>query len=98
MFKDGGGGSTRKFDNFDLEIRLESSPAGGTGSDYVDSRAVCDVTADINRDDSAGLRCQTGLKMSVNMRPRVTGDATVRYDIDGKGALGPWDLTGSPRL
>ncbi|WP_262059844.1 hypothetical protein [Streptomyces sp. STR69] len=100
VFTDGGGGSTRKFDNFDLEIRLESSPAGGTGSDYVDSKAVCDVTASINRDDSAGLRCQTGLKMHVNMRPRVTGDATVRYDIDadGKGALGPWDLTGSPHL
>ncbi len=100
VFGDGGGGSTRKFDNFDLEIRLESSPAGSTGSDYVDSKAVCDVTADINRDDAGNLRCQTGLKMSKNMRLRVTGDATVRYDIDadGKGALGPWDLTGSPHL
>ncbi|MET7682167.1 hypothetical protein [Streptomyces sp. NPDC005423] len=99
-FADGGGGSTRKFDNFDLEIRLESRAAGSSGSDYVDSKAVCDVTADINRDDGGALRCQTGLEMSVNMGPLVTGDSTVRYDIDadGKGALGPWELQGSPHL
>lgn len=98
-FKDGGGGSTRKFDNFDLEIRLESRPIGGT-SDYVDSKAVCDETASLNGLDGGALYCKTGLKMHVNMGPLLTGDATVRYDVDadGKGALEPWDLTGSPHL
>lgn len=97
-FSEGGGGR-RKFDNFDLEIRLESRPVGGT-SDYVDSKAVCDETASLNRDDGGVLRCETGLEMHVNMRPLLTGDATVRYDIegDGKGALTPWGLTGSPHL
>ncbi|MFF4395853.1 hypothetical protein [Streptomyces sp. NPDC001480] len=98
-FKDGGGGSTRKFDNFDLEIRLESRPQGG-GSDYVDSKAVCDVTALMNREDGSALNCKTSLDMSVNMRQLVTGDATVRYDLDadGKGPRDPWELTGSPHL
>ncbi|MGW5969113.1 hypothetical protein [Streptomyces sp. NPDC055186] len=94
-FTDGGGGSTRKFDNLDLEIRLESIP-----NDYVDKKVVCDVTAEVNNKDSGALRCEASLKMHVNMRPHVTGDATVHYDIDadGKGALGPWELRGSPHL
>ncbi|MFI8294764.1 hypothetical protein ACIGCZ_02315 [Streptomyces nigra] len=97
-FTDGGAGS-RKFDNFDLEIRLEHRPLGST-TDSVFKKAVCDRTADVNRLGGGTLRCEAALEMHVNNRRNVSGDATVHYDLDadGKGPLEPWGLTGSPHF
>ncbi|MEU5973800.1 hypothetical protein [Streptomyces sp. NPDC047315] len=91
---DGGwtdGGGVRKFDNFDIQVRLERND-----KDVLVS--LCDITAEINRADSGRIQCQTKVHKTENQKG-LSADGKVLYDLDADGAGGyTWALTGSPRL
>ncbi len=89
-WRDGGG--TRKFDNFDVRVRLERH-----NTDY--ARGTCDYTSEINADSSGGpKRCFGGADTS----PRDggwTADGYVAYNLDDDGEGGKtWSLHGSPQI
>ncbi|MFH8613674.1 hypothetical protein ACH4E8_01195 [Streptomyces sp. NPDC017979] len=85
------GGGKRKFDNFDIQIRLERND-----KDVLVS--LCDITAEVNRADSGTIQCQTKIHKTENMKG-LSADGKVNYDLDADGKGGyTWALTGSPRL
>ncbi|MFH8613673.1 hypothetical protein ACH4E8_01190 [Streptomyces sp. NPDC017979] len=85
------GGGKRKFDNFDIQIRLER--------DNKDLKvSVCDITAEINRADNGPIQCQTKIHATGSSKG-LSADGKVNYDLDADGKGGyTWALTGSPRL
>ncbi|MFE1954556.1 MULTISPECIES: hypothetical protein [Streptomyces] len=84
------GGGLRKFDNFDIKVRLERVG----GADIATAR--CDDTAEMNRAESGTIQCTTRYISGLNPA-RVTADATVYYNLDSDGEGGfVWGLRGSP--
>ncbi|MEU5976065.1 hypothetical protein [Streptomyces sp. NPDC047315] len=85
------GGGVRKFDNFDIQVRLERNDADVKVS-------LCDITAEINRADSGTIQCQTKIHKTENQKG-LSADGKILYDLDADGKGGyTWALTGSPRL
>ncbi|MEU9604653.1 hypothetical protein [Streptomyces sp. NPDC048057] len=85
------GGGKRKFDNFDIQIRLERNNKDLTVS-------LCDITAEINRAEDGPIQCQTKFFATGNEKG-LTADGKVNYDLDADGKGGyTWALTGSSPL
>lgn len=84
------GGGLRKFDNFDIYVRLER-PGGANIA-----TKTCDETAEMNRASSGTIQCQSRYVSGLNPE-RVTADATIRYNLDSDGKGGyTWNLRGTP--
>lgn len=88
----GDGGGARKFDNFDVHVRLERN-------NTVYANGTCDYTGEVNADSSGGpKRCFGGADTS----PRAggwTADGYVAYNLDADGEGGTtWSLRGSPQI
>lgn len=87
------GGGVRKFDNFDVHVRLERYDA-----DY--DKASCDWTYEINNNTSSGSRgCGFMGYSSSSANGGWTADGHVRFDLDADGKGGDtWSLHGSPMI
>jgi hypothetical protein len=84
------GGGVRKFDNFDLQVRLEGE--GGVNI----LKTTCDYTSEINGLSSGGFQCHTTWLEPATARG-LTADGTVYYDLDADGKGGySWGLQGTP--
>lgn len=89
-WRDGGG--TRKFDNFDVRIRLERHN-GNQGS------GGCDYTGEINGNSSGGPSYCFGVAKVSSADGGWTADGYVAYDYDADGEGGKtWSLHGSPAI
>ncbi|MDO0913483.1 hypothetical protein QQM39_22340 [Streptomyces sp. DT2A-34] len=85
------GGGARKFDNFDIKVRLERN-------DSAILTATCDYTAEINGASSGTIQCKTGSHYTTS-QTGLSGDGWVNFDLDADGLGGDtWELTGSPRF
>lgn len=83
------GGGVRKFDNFDIRIRLERNNKNV-------KTVTCDLTAEINRAGNGTIQCQTKIHRTTSNNG-LSADATVSYNLDADGAGGKrWHLKGSP--
>ncbi|MFF2021597.1 hypothetical protein ACFVW2_07270 [Streptomyces sp. NPDC058171] len=83
------GGGVKKFDNFDVQARVERNNVRLTFT-------TCDYTAEINGQSSGTFMCSSPRYFTTNPAG-LTGDGRVDYDLDADGAGGfSWNLTGSP--
>jgi hypothetical protein len=85
------GGGAKKFDNFDLHVRLERYDA--------DKDAVsCDYTSEINASSSGVGYCPGATSMSSGYGSwSADGYVAFDYDADGQGG-DTWSLKGSPLI
>ncbi|MFD9720009.1 hypothetical protein [Streptomyces sp. NPDC059076] len=83
------GGGVKKFDNFDIQVRLERNNAPIV-------YRTCDITAQINDYSVGRSQCDSPIYITGNPSG-LTGDGKVNYNLDANGAGGfTWELTGSP--
>ena len=85
------GGGAKKFDNFDLHVRLERYDA--------DKDAVsCDYTSEINA-SSSGVGYCPGATSTSSGYGSWSADGYVAFDYDADGEGGDtWSLKGSPLI
>ncbi|MEV4004831.1 hypothetical protein [Actinomadura sp. NPDC049753] len=87
----GGGGTTDKFDNFDLKVRVERY-------DSVYDTHTCDFTSLINNNSSSAISCGWAVSGS-SYNYGWSADGAVNYDINLDGLGGKtWNLTGTPTI
>lgn len=85
------GGGARKFDNFDVVIRLEHFQE-------TFRTKTCDITSEINQHEALNLQCTTGKFYDNSNSGNWTGDGKINFNLDADGNGGStWQLAGSPR-
>lgn len=86
------GGGARKFDNFDVRIRLERHDAD-------QAAGACDYTSEINGNSAGGPRYCFGAAHVSSLDGGWTADGYVAYNLDADGEGGKtWSLHGSPQI
>ncbi|MGH8867445.1 MAG: hypothetical protein ACRDYU_05555 [Actinomycetes bacterium] len=89
QWEDGGG--ARKFDNFDVHVRVERY-------DVTKDAVSCDYTSEINA-SSTGMGYCPGATTTASGTGYWSGDGYVAYDYDADGEGGKtWSLGGTPLI
>jgi hypothetical protein len=88
-FVEGGAGDLRKFDDFELFVRLERHDTAATG-------ASCELASKFNGADYGEFHCRSPY-YTTRSTGGWTGDGVVDYNLNGGGDKS-WALDGSPAL